>query len=128
MPGIKIVPNKIKLSEDEIFMFNDGLLFDVEIVGERSETGIYINVEDTGKIFGYLNLDNDIKKSTSLKEEIHYKLFRLPKKKVGKTYFTYEGFITWLLNSRKKENELIEEFKDWCVKTLFTMHMGIILV
>lgn len=137
------VPERIILEEHEVFKDNEGIPYNVIMVGKRHVNECYFNVKNISEIFELPNLDMtllDMRFSTYV-EDLHYKYFVIKKsgnpiKKVyitknrnnyvNKTtkkelYLTYNGLIVVLFNSRTGR---ARDFQNWTLNILFTHQFG----
>ncbi len=124
-----MAPNKINLSEEEMFQDDEGNKINITVRGEREHDKCYFRVKDIMEGFEMKNLYTTITddRRDGYKENIHYVFFNC--KKIGKAkktikkelYLTYTGLLRVLFASHSNK---ADKFVNWAAKTLFTHQFG----
>jgi hypothetical protein len=121
------LPNRIKLTEEELFRGEDGEALKIKVVGKREANGIYFSLYDVSKAFDMKSLCNVVKRPDrdGYEEGIHYKSFYIVKSSDGTkrriTYLTFQGLLRVLINTK---SEKAKPYIEWVKQTLFTVQMG----
>ena len=130
----EMLPELIKLNDNEHFVGLDGEKMDVTIRGCREKRLFYFNVKDVSKAFDIPLLNKTLidKKNNGYEETVHYTYFYFYKRsksekiKTEKTYsrslyLTYVGLIRCLYVSRSKN---ADKFQVWATNILFVHQFG----
>lgn len=124
-----MAPNKLNLSEEEMFQDDEGNKINITVRGEREHDKCYFRVKDVMLGFEMPNLENTIQdKKSNFNENDEYKYFNcnIVRKNLKKTikkemYLTYTGLLRVLFASHSKT---AFKFVNWAAKTLFTHQFG----
>ncbi len=126
-------PKKIKLTEYEHIILEDGTKMNIPVYGERQYDKCYIKVSDVTKLFNMHSVEKVvIDKRSSFKDGIDYVYFydtdktnsgdavKVVRQNI-KPYFTYHGFIHYCLSSLNSNAQMMSR---WITKIICTHHIG----
>ncbi|KAI9099806.1 hypothetical protein DFS34DRAFT_678593 [Phlyctochytrium arcticum] len=95
----------------------DGKPLNLEAYGDRAPQGIRFKVTNVSTVFNAPTLTAVLTNVTSSFEKPRHFC-----KVAGHYYFTYLGFVKWIITSR--QNKLADDVQEWMIETLFTAQLG----
>ena len=131
--GPRDAPPILELREEEKFTDDDGNVYEVEVRGERHEDKIRFKGKDVERVFQMENLRHDIQKDrlNYFEGEDYEILFvhngtmshskRIEKENRKRLFFTYQGLIKVITNSR---SGTASNFMNWMKRIVFKAHLG----
>jgi hypothetical protein len=125
-------PPAIDLLDTDRFRDDNGKLFEVKIVGERSENGCFFKAVDISSAFGVPNLRASLLNiEGNYKRGRDYRTFDCSKRcgedstytvaNTLQTFLTFDGLLRVLYSSRTGN---ANEFRKWCTSVLFRSTFG----
>lgn len=130
-PPLREAPPVLELEEHEKFCDDEGNVYEVEVRGVREEDKIYFKGSDVQKVFEMENLVKNIKRDhTNLEDYEQFSLLSqnplaedsgTTVKIVKRTFFTYNGLLKVIFNSRCGVGK---KFRKWATKIIYTAHLG----
>ena len=126
----KPLPALIQLEEHEKFIDQAGNVYEVEVRGVKSETGIRFKCKDVCNVFEMETLDTNIARMLDQTEyEIFcsgdpIKLMGSPEQNMSNsktTYLTYEGLLKIIYRSN---SGVAKKFRSWASKMIYAAHVG----
>ena len=127
----KPLPALIQLEEHEKFRDQAGNVYEVEVRGVKSETGIRFKCQDVCNVFEMETLDTHIAR---MLDQTEYEIFcsDIPANLAGmseqnmvvdkaSTYLTYEGLLKIIYRSN---SGVAKKFRSWASKMIYAAHLG----
>ena len=117
------LPKEIKLDNSELFK-HKGCSAKIETRGKREYGHVYFNANDVGDLFKMDGLKQTLfDKASAFIEGKDFKIFGFGRStKLKNTFLTHNGLIG--LSFKVRNNPIAEKFGEWCMKVLYSAHIG----